>query len=416
MKKKLFSFCLLITTLSVFSRDYIITEHGVATDSTKISTAAIQSVINKAESDGGGIIVIPKGVYLSGALFFKSNTKLRLEEGAVLKGSDDIADYPLIPSRMEGQNILYYAALINAYYINNFSITGSGTVNGNGHKFWNTFWLHRETMNNAAKPWTNLEVYRPRLIFIWGCDNINIQNVKLRNAGFWTIHLYQCNNVMIDGCDIRSPFAPVAAPSTDGIDIDFCKKVTIRNCYIAVNDDAIAIKGGKGPDAHKQTHNGIVEDMLIENCTFGASHGVLTMGSECIHARNIVMRNCKVENKTSLLRLKMRPDTYQIYENITIDGITGTCGTLISLVPWTQFFNLKGSVEKPFGTVRNITFSNINVKCNRLGNIKGNSTDTISAILFKDMKITASKASLESIYKDITFDNVTVNGTPFEIK
>ena len=122
---------------------------------------------------------------------------------------------------------------------------------------------------------------------------------------------------MIENCDIRSPYKPVPAPSTDGIDIDVCKKVTIRNCYISVNDDAVCIKGGKGPDAHKLAENGIVEDILIENCTFGESHGTLTLGSECIHARNITMRNCKVDNNTPILRLKMRPDTYQIFENIT---------------------------------------------------------------------------------------------------
>jgi len=161
---------------------------------------------------------------------------------------------------------------------------------------------------------------------------------------------------LIEGCDIRSPYSPVPAPSTDGIDLDVCKKVTIRNCYISVNDDAIAMKGGKGPEAHKLPENGIVEDILIENCTFGESHGTLTMGSECTHARNISMRNCKVESKTAVLRIKMRPDTYQIYENITIEGITGRCGSLIALAPWTQFFDLKNSNKKPLASYVTLRF------------------------------------------------------------
>ncbi|MEI7504509.1 MAG: glycosyl hydrolase family 28-related protein, partial [Paludibacter sp.] len=102
--------------LSAISADYLITDYGVNNDSTKLNTAAIQLVIDKAEAKGGGTIVFPKGVFLSGALFFKPNTRLRLDEGAVLKGSDEIANYPLIPSRMEGRSIYYYAALVNAYH------------------------------------------------------------------------------------------------------------------------------------------------------------------------------------------------------------------------------------------------------------------------------------------------------------
>lgn len=417
MKKLPIFFFLIVHVFTAWSQEYDITKFGVSADSLKVQTKTIQNVIDKANANGGGTIVVPKGVYLTGALFFKPKTKLVLQQDAVLKGSDDIADYPLVPSRMEGQNLLYYAALINAYYVDSFSIAGPGTIDGNGARFWKEFWSHRDSMTKAKKPWTNLEVHRPRLIFIWGCNNVTIEKAKLRNSGFWTTHLYQCNNVLIEGCDIRSPFAPVPAPSTDGIDLDVCKKVIIRNCYISVNDDAIAIKGGKGTDAHKRPENGPVEDVLIENCTFGESHGTLTMGSECIVARNIVMRNCKVENKTSILRLKMRPDTYQIYENITIEGITGSCGSLISVAPWTQFFTLKDSTAKPFGIVRNITFSNMNVKCNRLGDIKGNPADKISDILFRNITANATTPALKTnSYPGIRIENVTVNGASFVIK
>jgi polygalacturonase len=417
MKNLLLFICLIASMFKAQSQDYVLTQHGVSTDSTKIQTEAIQKIIDKAHESGGGTIIIPKGVYLTGALFFKPKTKLLLQGGAVLKGSDDIKDYPLIPSRMEGQNILYYAALVNAYFVDSFSIVGPGTINGNGTRFWKEFWAHRDSMNKLKKPWTNLEVHRPRLIFIWGCNNVTIKNAKLRDAGYWTTHLYQCNNVLVEGCDIQSPFAPVAAPSTDGIDLDVCKKVIVRNCYISVNDDAIAIKGGKGVDAHKRPENGMVEDVLIENCSFGDSHGTLTMGSEAIHVRNIVLRNCKVESKTSILRIKMRPDTYQVYENITIEGITGHCGLLIALAPWTQFFDLKGSKEKPFGTVRNITISNIDMQCSRVGDIKGNPDDKVSDILFKNIKLEAKTPELTTNgYPNIRAENVVVNGAPLKIK
>ncbi|WP_432711666.1 glycoside hydrolase family 28 protein [Pedobacter sp.] len=410
MKRLIILLCLAITVVSVNAKDYVITKYGVKTDSNKLNTKAIQKVIDKAYSSGGGTIVVPKGVFLTGALFFKAKVNLRLLEGAVLKGSDDIANYPLIPSRMEGKSLPYYAALINAYKVNGFVISGPGTINGNGLRFWKAFWARREEGAKLKQPVTNLEVHRPRLIFIWGSDNVKIEKVKLINSGFWTTHLYQCNNVIIEDCDIRSPYHPVPAPSTDGIDLDVCRNVIIRNCYISVNDDAIAIKGGKGPTAHKEADNGIVEDILIEGCTFGPSHGTVTIGSECIHVKNLVLRNCKVENNTPILRLKIRPDTFQIYEDITVENITGTCGTVISMNPWKQFFNMDGSKEIPFATVRNIKLQNINVTCNQLGEMQGNQNDVVSGIILKDINVTARTPGFNSKYEGISLENVTVNG------
>ncbi|MDO7854761.1 glycoside hydrolase family 28 protein [Hymenobacter convexus] len=393
-------------------KEYVITQYGASPDSTKLNTLAIQKVIDKASAAGGGTIVVPKGVFLSGALFFKPGTHLRLQAGAKLKGSDNIADYPLIPSRMEGQKLDYYAALVNAKQVNGFTINGPGTIDGNGLKFWKRFWFYRDSMSKIGKSATNLEVHRPRLVFIWGSDNVTIKNVKLHNAGFWTTHLYQSNNVVIDGCDIRSPFRPVKAPSTDAIDIDVCRKVTVRNCYISVNDDGIAIKGGKGPTAQKLPENGPIEDVLVENCTFGEVHAALTCGSECIHANRITMRNCRMDNERPVLLFKMRPDTYQVYENITVDGITGRCGTIVTLSPWTQFFNMAGSTEKPFGTIRNISISNVKVKCKQFAVLNGNPTDKVSNITFKNVDASADQAAFPNKYSDIKFENVTLNGAP----
>ncbi|WP_375434903.1 glycoside hydrolase family 28 protein [uncultured Hymenobacter sp.] len=399
----------------VAPKDYVITNFGAGTDSTQLSTQAIQRTIDQAHAEGGGTVVVPKGVFLSGALFFKPNTQLRLQEGAKLKGSDNIANYPLIPSRMEGQNLDYYAALVNAYQVNNFRVTGPGTIDGNGLRFWKSFWAHRDSMQKVGKSSTNLEVHRPRLLFIWGCNNVTIEKVKLHNAGFWTTHLYQCNNVLIEGCDIRSPFRPVKAPSTDAVDIDVCKKVTIRNCYISVNDDGIVMKGGKGPNAHKLPENGPIEDVLVENCTFGEVHAAITCGSECIHANRITVRNCKVDNDRPLLLFKMRPDTYQLYENITIENVTGRCGTLVTLSPWTQFFNMAGSTEKPFGTIRNITISDVKVQCKQFAVLNGNPTDKVSNITFKNVAATAETAAFPNKYPDVKFKNVTLNGAPLKV-
>jgi polygalacturonase len=414
--KYLIAVILLITALKLNAQEYDITKFGVKADSNIVQTKAIQKIIDRAALRGGGKIVIPKGTFLTGALFFKKKTKLVLKEGAVLKGSDDINNYPFIPSRMEGRSLKYFAALVNAYQVNDFSIEGPGTINGNGLKFWKTFWSHRDSLRKIGKESTNLEVSRPRLIFIWGSDNVKIQNIKLRNAGFWTTHFYKCNNILVENTDIRSPYQPVPAPSTDGIDLDVCKNVVIRNCYISVNDDAIAIKGGKGPTAHQLPENGTVEDVLIENCTFGNSHAVLTLGSECVHANNITLRNCVMENNCPILNLKMRGDTFQVYENITIDNITGKCGSVISLNPWKQFFDLAGSTEQPFGTIRDIKMSNIKVEANKFGEMNGNPLDKLSGFTFQNLQITTKNPVLKNKYDDVKYENVIVNGEPLVVK
>jgi polygalacturonase len=400
-------------SIQISAQNYIITEHGVKNDSTKIQTEAIQKVIDKMASGSGGTLVIPKGVYLTGALFFKPKTNLMLEEGGVLKGSDNIDDYPLVPSRMEGKLLNYYSAVINAKNADGFKITGKGTINGNGLKYWKMFWAYRDSMKKLGKEATNLDAHRPRLIFLWNCNGIEIKDVKLRNSGFWTTHLYKCNDVMIQNVDIRSPYKPVPAPSSDGIDLDVCKNVVIKNCYISVNDDAVCIKGGKGPWADTQPENGIVENVLVENCSFGDSHGALTLGSECIHAKDITMRNCVFSSNTPVLRLKRRPDTPQIYENIIVEGVKGTAGTLLTIFLWNQFYNMEGRTTPTPGIIKNISFKDVELECKTMAELKAMDTDSIENITFTNVKIKSEKDTFETKYsKAITLKNVFINNKP----
>lgn len=393
-------------------KNYLITDFGaVADDSTKLQTAVIQSVIDRAEAEGGGCIVIPKGTFLSGALFFKPGTKLHFQDGGVIKGSDDIANYPLIPSRMEGRSIYYYAALINAYYVDNFEISGNGAVDGAARKFWDAFWERREQAQKENRVCTNLEVSRPRLVFLWGCDNLKITGVKFCNSAFWTMHIYQSENILIENCQFLAPTKPVKAPSSDAMDFDVCRNITIRGCYLDVNDDGVTIKGGKGVYSDRSYENGAVENVMVEDCTFGPNcHGILTLGSECIHARNIVVRNCNLKTHCALLRMKMRPDTWQTYEGILIENINGTCGTVIDMKPWKQFFTLEGSDERPTGIVRDIVIKNVDVECNSLGTIAGNPDDKVSNIILKDLTLKAENPDFVCEYPQVKFDNVVING------
>ncbi len=395
---------------------YVVTELGVyANDSTTLQTSAIQNIIDIAEANGRGQIIFPKGTYLTGALFFKPGTRLHLEKDAKIKGSDDIENFPLIPSRMEGKSIYYHAALINAYFVKGFDITGEGTIDGNGLRYWKEFWANRDRAVAAGRKWTNLEVLRPRLVFLWGCNDLKISGVKLQNSPFWTTHLYMCDDVLIENCRITAPRGEVRAPSSDALDLDACRHVIVRNCYLNCDDDGVCLKGGKGVYSNRTMDNGICEDILVENCEFGRNlHGVLTLGSECVHAKNVIVRNCKVDINAAILRLKMRPDTYQIYENVKIENITGTCGTVMDMKPWKQFFTLEGSQEKPFGIVRDIEIKNVDVNCNTLCHIQGNPDDQVSNISFENVKVEAKDPSLTVVaYPDVKFQNVTMNGKAF---
>jgi polygalacturonase len=391
--------------LKNLGKKYTITDYGVKNDSTKVQTAAIQKVIDKA-SKKGGVIIIPKGVFLSGALFFKPKTRLYISEGATLKGSDDISNYPIMPSRMEGQNLDYFPALVNAYGVDNFSISGKGTINGNGLKYWKAFWARRKVNPKC----TNLEVSRPRLVFIWNSNNVQLQDVKLINSGFWTSHFYKCNNVKIIDTYIFSPHKEGDAPSTDAIDLDICTNVLIKGCYMSVNDDAIALKGGKGPYADQDKNNGPNANIIIEDCQFGYCHSAFTNGSEAIHNRNVIMRNCHIDGASILLHLKMRPDTPQRYEFIRVENIKGQARKCLQVYQWNQFFDLKGRPDVPMSYGDNITLKNIDLKCDTFYGVKSNANIHLSNFFFENLNIESKDTSIDkSLIKGITLKNVYIN-------
>ena len=238
--------------IDTLGKKYILTNYGVKTDSTLIQTKAIQAIIDRAAQDGGGVIVVPAGTYQSGALFFRPKTHLYLEEGGKLKGSDRIANFPVVETRIEGETCKYFSAFINADKCNGFTIAGPGTIDGNGYHYWEEFWIRR-TWNRQC---TNKDAQRPRLVYISNSSNVTLQDVHIQNSPFWTNHIYRCDHVRFLGCTIFAPTSGMKAPSSDAIDIDVCHDVLVDGCEMSVNDDAIAIKGGKGTWADQAPENG----------------------------------------------------------------------------------------------------------------------------------------------------------------
>lgn len=399
-----------VVSIKELGKQYCITNYGVQNDSTILQTERIQAVIDKAAQEGGGVICIPKGTFLSGSLFFRPRTHLYLEKGATLKGSDDISHFDVIDTRLEGQNLTYFAALVNAIGVDGFTLSGEGKINGNGLRLWKSFWLRRQVNPQC----TNLEELRPRLVYIADSKNVQLSGVRLENSPFWTTHLYRCENVKLLNLSIFAPHSPVKAPSSDAIDIDVCKNVLVKGCYMSVNDDAIALKGGKGPWADQdKVNNGSNLNIIIEDCVWGFCHSALTCGSESIHNRNILVRRCRVEHAQRLLWLKMRPDTPQNYEYIQLEDITGSAINFLFAQPWTQFFDLKDRKDVPYSYSSHVTMRNIQLDCDVLFAVKKDETQyKLSDFLFENLKITARKSG--EICKDyihnLQIRNVTVNG------
>ena len=413
---------------AVAAADHSILDFGAEPGGETLCTAAIQQAIDHAAADGGGRVVVPAGVFKSGALTLKQGVELHLAEGAVLLGSTDLADYPKQVTRIEGHFEPWRPALVNAKDLQGVRITGPGTLDGNGKPFWTAFWQRRAENRKC----TNLEVERPRLMFLENCRDVEIQGIHLKDSGFWNLHLYKCRDVTVEGITITAPHGDPPkivgegqpwdevsidrAPSSDGIDVDSCQNVTIRGCTISVGDDCIALKGTKGPLAMEDETSPPVENVTIVDCDLQSGHGVMTCGSEATIVRNVTVKNCRVGPGIPVVRLKLRPDTPQLYENITVDGIAADhAQALFDVKPWTQFFDLQGH-EPPKSQVRNVTVRNVTGSFRSLGELRGNPGDEISAVVLQDVEIDAEQAQLRVDDADaIECTNVTVNGQPFEL-
>ena len=376
-------------------------------DDGKVHTQEIQKLIDTAASNGGGVIVVPEGTYITGALFFKQSVNLYVCEGGILKGSDDIADYPIRETRIEGETCPYFTALINADGMDGFTMCGKGTIDGNGEKSWRAFWIRREW--NAAC--TNKDEQRPRLVYISNCSNVIIADLTLQNSHFWTTHIYKCHHVKYLNCRIISPASPIPAPSTDAVDIDACADVLVKNCYMAVNDDAVALKGGKGPYADVAPENGANERIIIEDCEYGFCHSCLTCGSESVYSRNIILRRIKVLEGKNLLWLKMRPDTPQKYEYITVENIEGKIQSFININPWTQFYDLKGREDIPLSYAENVVMQNCNCECDTFFDVKADDTQYIlSDFVFRNLHIKAKKNGFSAgMIRTVAMESVVIN-------
>jgi len=253
-------------------------DYGVVPDGKTLNTAAIQKALNAA-SESGATLLIPKGIYLTGTLFLKSNTHLELSAGAVLLGSPKIEDYTKLTWGHHEDRTPWH--LLVADQAKNIRISGLGCIDGNGHNFW-----QKERKHDWAF-FREIEERPSPMVEITNCENVVIENITLKNPAGWCLHPFNSRNVKITGITIANN---LFGPNSDGIDIGGCQDVIVSNCNISSGDDAIALKTTED--------SGPCERITITNCILETNCVAVRVGYESrqdirdISISNLIVKNC----------------------------------------------------------------------------------------------------------------------------
>lgn len=283
---------------------YSIVDFG-AKDNGELVTEAINKAIQAAVKDGGGVVYVPGGTFLTGPVRLYSHITLYLSPGAVLLFSTNQEDYEVVESRWEGVSRKVYMSCLYGDNVENVTISGNGTIDGNGQEWWDVFRNRRD----------ELKYPRPKLISFEESSRISIKDINIRNSPSWTINPIRSSNITVDNVSILNP---ADSPNTDGIDPESCRNVRISNCNIDVGDDCIAIKAGT-EDANEKIP---CENITITNCTMIHGHGGIVLGSEMSgDIRNVVISNCVFKETDRGIRLKSRRKRGGMIEDIRVNNI-----------------------------------------------------------------------------------------------
>ena len=332
----LFAVFLITVSASAQEKIHQASSFGIKSDGVTLNTRSIQAAIDYISSQGGGVLEISVGRYLTGSIFMKSNVELRLLEGAVLVGSTNPYDYDMV----EG----YYGLLL-AKGQKNISVKGKGVIDGRGFdcalNFLNQ--VHLGFLEDTTK--NDRVTKRPKLIYFRECENVAIEGVNLRNAAEWTLVTDQCKNLTISGIlmDSKNYW------NNDGLDIVDCRHVLIKDSFIDASDDAICFK------SHSAEH--LCEDIEVRNCVARSSASGFKFGTVSRGGfKNIRIINNKVFDTHRSAITIQSVDGGEI-ENILVDGLEAVnTSNAIYLRTGIRWNNGK------MGYLRNITLSNIKVE------------------------------------------------------
>lgn len=340
-------------------KQFVITEYGAMSGGKASNTRAFAAAIEAAYRAGGGTVVIPAGIWLTGPIELKSNIRLHAERGALVMFDKNPEEYPVFVADYEGQPRIRTASPIHAREAENIAITGEGIFDGNGQlwrplkqmkvteKQWRQcldkspyvipaseggIWLPTESIYEGYKAGEPADVtagdavsqaaryydyYRPVMVSLVKCDKVLIEGVTLQNSPAWNVHPLFCTNVTLRHAVIRNPYY---AQNGDGLDLESCQRVHIHDVQFDVGDDAICMKSGKNEIARRIP--GPTEDVYIHDCVVYHGHGGFVVGSEMSRGvRRVTVENCTFVGTDCGLRFKTAIGRGGVVEDIDINGI-----------------------------------------------------------------------------------------------
>lgn len=419
------------------TREFSVNAYGAKPDGATDSTQAIQTAIDACAKAGGGMVTFGAGEYVTGALFLKSKVHLNVAKGVTLLGSQDDARYPRLPTRVAGIEMTWPAALINVNDARNVKISGGGTIDGRGEKWWKRYWDLRKDYEPRGLRWAaDYDAERVRLMVVWKSSDVTIENVSLKRAGFWTVQIVYSDHVTANGIRISDN----AGPSTDGVDIDSSSYVLVENCDIDNNDDDICLKAGRDFDGLRVARP--TEYVVVRNNTTRRGGGILSFGSETSggiryvyadgnrgigtkeglrfksartrggYVTDVLIRNTTMENVPLPFTFTLNWNPSYSYASIPPE---------VKDVPahWRVMNTPVTPVEKGYCEFRNITIENVAIKgAQRVFTASGLPDKMLRDVRFINVTAHALEAGTIEYARDWEMQNVTVitpRGEPLKI-
>ena len=309
MNKFIFVFFSLVFSFSSFAqRTYNVVDYGAVGNKMVDDAKAIQKAIDECSAQGGGTVLLPANhTFMSGPLCLKSNVNLHLEATAVLIANPDESIYNLSAfGENRGEGMMW----ICANGADNISITGKGTIHGNGIAF-----MGKELDDSyELKPVTTFDP-RPHVLTLIDVDNLTIRDITIRDGAYWTVHLIGCNGAVIDGINLLNN---LKIRNGDGIDLDHSRNVRISNCHITSGDDCICLKNRREFEQYGPCH-----DITVTNCVMTSRSCAIKIGSENMDSiYNVVFDNCIITRSNRGLGIQNRDEgtvTDVVFSNIIMD-------------------------------------------------------------------------------------------------
>jgi polygalacturonase len=404
------------------NRDFNITDYGAVGDGQTDCTEAFRKAISAAQKAGGGRVVVPAGVYLTGAIHLKSSINLYVADGAVIKFSTDPNKYlPAVLTRFEGIECINYSPNVYAYDQENIAVTGTGTLDGQASELnwwkWNVDGSDIndiEKLNDYGRDGMPVEkrvfgaghYLRPNMIQPYRCKNVLIEGVTIKNSPMWHVHFVLSQNITVRNVKIIGH-----GPNNDGCNPDSCKDVLIESCYFDNGDDCVTIKSGRNNDGRRV--NVPCENIVVRNCQMKDGYGGIVLGSEMSGGvRNVFTENCKMDspNLRQALRIKSNAVRGGFIENIYMRNIK--IGEVNEAIFNINFLYGEAGNGPYLPTVRNINFENVTSQKSKyvLFLVGFENKPSITDISLKDCAFNnVQNADVLSGVKKIILENVKCN-------